>query len=229
MLLTNLVNDFTGLFYPQICASCSEALVRNEHLLCTTCRVELPRTNYHTDPENEVAQSFWGRVPIEHASAHFYFQKGGRIQEILHKLKYKGQQDVGIELGKIIGRDIETSPFKQVDIIIPVPLHKSKKRKRGYNQSECIAIGLAEAMGKPLDTKTLQRMIANPTQTKKHRFDRWTNVEGIFALTNPENIDHKHILLVDDVVTTGATLEACASTLLQAENVKVSIIAVARA
>jgi ComF family protein len=121
------------------------------------------------------------------------------------------------------------SPFSLVDTIIPVPLHKSKKRKRGYNQSECIAHGISEVMGKPIDCNTLKRVIANPTQTKKHRYERWANVNGIFALTNPENIANKHILLVDDVVTTGATLEACAITLLQAENVKISIVALANA
>ena len=229
MVFRNLVRDFAGLFYPHICASCAEALVRNEHLLCTTCRYELPRTNFHTDPENEVAKIFWGRVKIEYASAYFYFQKGGRVQELLHKLKYKGQQEIGVEIGKMIGHDLTSSVFNQVDTIIPVPLHKSKKRKRGYNQSECIATGIAEAMGKPLDTRTLHRTIANATQTKKHRYERWNNVENIFSLINPENISNKHILLVDDVVTTGATFEASASALLHAENVKVSIIAVATA
>jgi ComF family protein len=229
MIFTSLVNDFIALFYPNICASCSEPLVRNEHLLCTACRYELPRTNFHTDPDNEVAQIFWGRVPLEYASAHFHFKKGGRVQELLHKLKYKNQKNIGIEIGKMIGHDLESSPFNQVDLLIPVPLHISKKRKRGYNQSECIATGISEALKKPVDTKTLQRKIANPTQTKKHRFERWTNVEGIFTLINPENIADKHILLIDDVITTGATLEACASTLLRARNVKVSILAVAKA
>ncbi len=229
MWLINIANDFIGLFYPRICASCSEPLVRNETLFCTTCRYELPRTIFHNDKENEVAQIFWGRVPVEYATAHFYFQKGGRVQELLHKLKYKGQKEIGVELGNMMGRDLEQSPFNQIDIVVPVPLHHSKKRKRGYNQSECVASGIAKAMSKPLDTSSLIRIIANPTQTRKHRFERWTNVEGIFALKSPENIENKHILLVDDVVTTGATLEACASVLLQAKNVKVSIVAVAKA
>lgn len=229
MIFTKWVHDFIALFYPNICAACSEPLVQNEQLLCTTCRYELPKTNFHSDPDNEVARIFWGRVKIEHASAHFYFQKGGRVQELMHKLKYKGQQDIGIELGKMIGRDLQSSPFSQIDAIIPVPLHPIKKRKRGYNQSECIASGISETLNKPVDTKSLQRKIANPTQTRKHRFERWSNVEGIFALTNPEALANKHILLIDDIITTGATLEACASTLLQAKNVKVSILAVAKA
>ena len=229
MLFPNFINDLIALFYPNICAACSEPLVQNEQLLCTTCRYELPKTNYHTNPDNEVAQIFWGRVPITYASAHFYFQKGGRVQELLHKLKYKGQQNIGIELGKMIGRDLRSSPFNEIDVIIPVPLHKNKKKKRGYNQSECIASGLSEALKKPLNTDTLYRIVANPTQTKKHRYERWNNVEGIFDLTDPEKIADKHILLIDDVITTGATLEACASTLLLARNVKVSILALAKA
>ena len=145
------------------------------------------------------------------------------------QLKYKGQKEIGVELGMIMGRDLIKSLFHQIDIVVPVPLHHSKKRKRGYNQSECVASGIAKSMSKQLDTKTLIRTIANPTQTKKHRFERLTNVEGIFALKNPENIENKHILLVDDVVTTGATLEACVSALLTAKNVKVSVVAVAKA
>ncbi|HEY4786405.1 MAG TPA: ComF family protein [Bacteroidales bacterium] len=227
--IVSFANDFIGLFYPKICASCSELLVRNEILFCTTCRYELPRTNFHLDKENEVAQIFWGRVPVENATAHFYFHKGGRVQELLHKLKYKGQKEIGVELGKIIGKELEQSPFNQVDAIIPVPLHPSKKRKRGYNQSECVASGIASAMSKPLNINSLVRVVANPTQTRKHRFERWTNVEGIFALKEQRSIENKHILLVDDVVTTGATLEACASALLQAKNVKVSIATVAKA
>jgi ComF family protein len=161
--------------------------------------------------------------------AYCYFQKGGHAQKLLHKLKYKGQKEIGYELGKMIGYDLLNSPFVESDVIIPVPLHKSKFRKRGYNQSEYIAKGIAEIMGNPVDTDSLYRAIANPTQTKRHRYERWINVEGIFVLNNPERIANKHILLVDDVITTGATLEACTNALLQAENVQVSIVALAKA
>jgi ComF family protein len=229
MLATNIVDDFLGLLYPRICACCLETLVRNETVFCTSCRYELPRTNYHKEQENEVSQIFWGRVLLENATAYFSFHKGGRVQALMHKLKYKGQQEIGIELGNMIGRDLKQSAFSNADIVVPVPLHKSKQRKRGYNQSECIAEGIAKAMDKPLDTETLYRTIDNPTQTKKHRFERWTNVDCIFSLKKPESIANKHIILVDDVITTGATLEACASALQKAGNVKVSIVAVAKA
>jgi len=130
MTFINIANDFIGLLYPRICASCSELLVRNEKLFCTYCRYELPRTKFHLDANNEVAQFFWGRVRVEYATAHFYFQKGGRVQELLHKLKYKGQKEIGVELGMIMGRDLEKSPFQIVDLVIPVPLHRNGKRRQ---------------------------------------------------------------------------------------------------
>jgi ComF family protein len=229
MPFTDILSDFLGLFFPRICASCNDNLFRNEKLLCTRCLYELPKTNYQNDPENEVAQMFWGRVPVKHAMAYCYFHKKGHLQTLLHKLKYKGQKEIGYELGKMMGYDLLNSSFSEIDIIIPVPLHNSKLRKRGYNQSECIANGISAIMNAPVDHASLSRAIANPTQTKKHRYDRWSNVEGIFTLANSEKITNKHILLVDDVVTTGATLEACVTALLRAENVQVSIAALGKA
>ena len=229
MTLTNIIRHLIEVFYPSLCAACDEPLVKNENLLCTTCRYELPRTNFHLHPENDITQIFWGRVPIEHATAHYYFQKGGPVQKLIHKLKYKGEKDIGFEIGKIIGRELNQTCFNEIDLIVPVPLHKSRQRKRGYNQSECLANGISTTMSKPVFSKVLFRRIANVTQTKKHRYERWENVESIFVLKNPELIYFKHILLVDDVITTGATLEACATALLQAEGVKVSIVALAKA
>ena len=228
MFLTNIATDFINLFFPRICPSCDEVLLRNEHFICTKCLYELPKTNFHNDPENEVAQMFWGRVPVENATSYLYFQKGGLAQKLLHKLKYKGQKEIGYQLGRMIGRDLFQSSFNDTQIVVPVPLHKDKLRKRGYNQSECIARGIAEVMENPVSS-TLYKILPNPTQTRKHRYERWTNVEGIYALRDEENINNKHILLVDDVVTTGATLEACISALLQAENVTVSVVTVAKA
>jgi ComF family protein len=229
MFATNIISDFLNLLFPRICACCDEVLLRNEPFICTQCLYELPRTNFQYDPQNEVAQMFWGRVYVENAMSFLYFHKGGLAQKLLHKLKYKGQQEIGYELGKMIGRDLLLSHFCDTEIVVPVPLHKHKLRKRGYNQSGCIAMGIAEIMGKQLDTTTLFKTMPNPTQTRKHRYDRWTNVEGIYALREPGSIANKHIMLVDDVVTTGATLEACTTALLQAENVKVSIVTVAKA
>ncbi len=227
--LFQYISDFISLFFPQICASCDSNLMRNEKFLCTQCLVELPKTNFHLDAENIVAKNFWGRVHVQAATAHFYFNKGGHVQTLLHKLKYRDEQKIGEELGKIIGHDLKDTSYAFVDVIVSVPLHKSKLRKRGYNQSECIARGISEILGKPLDKKNLIRKAANTTQTKKHRYERWTNVDGIFAITDTIFFANKHVLLVDDVITTGATLEACVEALQQAENVKVSIAVAATA
>lgn len=227
--ILNIATHTFRLFYPKICAACTEPLVRNENILCTKCRYELPRTHFHKDPENEVAQIFWGRIPVESATAYFYFQKGGRVQKLIHKLKYKGEKEIGIELGKMIGFDLINTSFNMIDEVMPVPLHINKLRKRGYNQSELIAYGIAESMQKPMNPKALYRCKANPTQTRKSRYDRWTNVEGIFEVKNTSLLEGKHILLIDDIVTTGATLEACASALLKIQDVKVSIAVVAKA
>ncbi len=158
----------------------------------------------------------------------YYFAKGGKVQHLLHQLKYKGIKEIGIYTGKLYGVTLKKSPFyTDVDVIIPVPLHPKKQRKRGYNQSEMFACGLAEAFSKPYDIKTLVRTYASETQTKKSRFRRWENVKEIFALKDHQHMINKHILLVDDVVTTGATLEACANMLLQIPGVKVSIATIA--
>jgi ComF family protein len=163
------------------------------------------------------------------ATAWYYFQKGGSVQKIIHELKYNNRKNIGYDLGYLIGTALQNSGFNKIDLIIPVPLHKIQYSKRGYNQSETIALGLSRGLDKPVDTKTLYRTVDNPTQTNKHRYQRWYNVKGVFALNNTENIQNKHILLVDDVITTGATIEACVTTLMKANNVKVSVIALAKA
>lgn len=223
------IHDFFGLFYPRICPACDNPLVRNEEFLCTSCLLDLPRTNFHKDPENEVTQMFWGRVNVENASAFLYFQKKSKVQRLLHKLKYKGEKEIGEFLGRSIGNELKETAFNDVDIIIPLPLHPKKQKIRGYNQSEMIALGLGKALDKKVEAGVLIRKIANSTQTRKHRYERWLNVEEVFEVVNHERIANKHVLLVDDVVTTGATLEASAGELLKAENTKVSIITVAKA
>lgn len=221
--------DFLSLLYPNICASCNASLYKGEREVCTRCRSYLPYTRFHHEKDNPVAQLFWGRIEVENATAYFVFRKGSRFQKILHKLKYQNQQSLGVELGRWFGHELLQTDFSTVDCIIPVPLHPKKLQKRGYNQSELLAKGISETMNKPLDIKLLKRIIANPTQTRKGRYERWTNVDGIFELTNPENAQNKHILLVDDVVTTGSTLEACVAAILKAPGAKVSIAVLAMA
>jgi ComF family protein len=177
-----------------------------------------------------VAKIFWGRINIHAASAFYNFGKGGKVQHLIHQLKYRGQKEIGVTLGRFYGYDLRKSDsFKNVDTIIPVPLHPKKQKKRGYNQSEFFASGLAETMKKQTDFKTLLRSYPSETQTRKSRFSRWKNVETAFQLSNGEALKDKHILLVDDVITTGATLEACAQVLMQIPGVRVSIAAIAYA
>lgn len=226
----NLLDYLIELLYPRLCIVCGDKLIEQENWICLHCLHHIPRTNFHLAPENRVAQLFYGRVKIENATSFFYFSKGSKYQTLLHSLKYKGMKEVGEEIGKHFGIDLMKSPdFASVDVVCPVPLHPSKEKKRGYNQSWWIASGIAKQMNKDLSTGNLKRSTATETQTRKSRFARWQNVEGIFEVSDPEAFSGKHILLVDDVVTTGATLEACATAILSATNAKVSIATLATA
>lgn len=223
-------SDFFNLFYPSVCAACGERLVTQEKVICTHCLVDIPRTNFHNQIDNPVSQLFWGRTKIENATALFRFHKGSRFQDLLHLLKYKGRKDVGIELGRQLGFELKKSElFKSVEIVIPVPLHPKREKKRGYNQAECISIGIAESMEIEVQSRNLIRNKATETQTKKSRIERWQNVNSIFTIIEPELLNNKHVIIVDDVVTTGATLEACAQALNTVEGVKVSIATLATA
>jgi len=173
-------------------------------------------------------QVFWGKVRLEHACAFFFFSKGSRFRKLLHKLKYYGKKEIGIVLGRRFGMELRESPFYQtVDTVIPIPLHPKKLRKRGYNQSEQIAIGLATTTAWELDTKSVVRKQHTETQTRKNRMERWENVSEVFVVRYPELIKGKHVLLVDDVITTGATIEACAARLLEVEGCRVSVATLA--
>src|SRR5450759_2071397 len=196
---TDLWDDFISLLFPRLCYACGNHLLRNEKLICTECYVVIPRTNYHIEEANPVAQLFWGRCLIEKAAAFSFYNKGSRIRNLIHNLKYKGIKEIGYELGRIYGLSLKSSGFTtDIDLIIPVPLHPSKKRIRGFNQSDSISTGIADVTGLPVDTDSLARIKGSATQTKRLRYERWTNVEGIFSVTDPEMIRGMHILLVDD-------------------------------
>jgi ComF family protein len=202
--------------------------MRNETFICTECFVLIPRTNYHLKPDNPVSQLFWGRCLIEKAAAFSFYTKDSRIRKLIHQLKYKGIKEIGSELGRIYGNSLKSSGFlEEIDLIIPVPLHPSKKRQRGFNQSDLISRGISETTGIPMDSDLLVRKTVSKTQTRKSRYDRWTNVQDIFRVTDQDRLKDLHILLVDDVITTGSTIEACANEILKAENVKVSVVALA--
>lgn len=223
----DLWDDFISLLFPRLCYACGNYLLRNENLICTGCYVSIPRTNYHLQDGNPIAQLFWGRCQVEKAAAFSFYSRKSRIRNLIHKLKYSGIREIGYELGRIYAVSLKSSGFTDnIDMIIPVPLHPSKKRIRGFNQSDCIAAGISDVTGLPVNTESLVRIILTATQTNRSRYDRWTNVEGIFRITDTEVITGKHILLVDDVITTGSTIEACVNELLKAGDVKVSVIAI---
>lgn len=224
----NYLNAFLELFYPRLCFVCGEKLISSETHICMKCLLHMPRTNYHIEVGNPMEKLFYGRIHIERATALMEFKKGSPYQKILHQLKYRGMKELGEMMGRQLAYEIKDSDFiNPIDLICPIPLHPKKQRKRGYNQSDHFAKGLSKVLDIPVDNQTVRRKIFTSTQTKKNRFERWTNVEGIFELVHPEAFENKHILLVDDVVTTGATLEACAQSILSGCDAKISIATLA--
>jgi ComF family protein len=221
-------DDLVSLLFPRLCFACGNHLLRNERLICTECYIVIPRTNYHNEKNNRVEELFWGRCMIEKAAAFSYYNKGSRIRNLIHNLKYKGVSELGYELGKIYGVSLAASGFtKDIDLIIPVPLHPAKMRSRGFNQSEIISMGIADSTLLPVNVNLLLRAMVSATQTNRSRYERWENVEGIFRITDAQTLRGKHVLLVDDVITTGSTIESCAKELLSIEGVKVSVVALA--
>jgi len=224
-LIQNYLRDFTALLFPDLCFACSGPLLGNEKYICLSCEYDLPETHFDVMEGNPIEQAFWGRSRIYSATAFVRFEKGSKVQHLMHALKYKGQKDLGEYMGELMGRSIkDNGRFNTVDAIIPVPLHPKKMRKRTYNQSECLANGIGKILHKPVLTDVLIRKVFNPTQTKKGRYQRWENVEGIFDVPSPEWIENKHLLLVDDVITTGSTLEAAALPLIKITNTRVSVM-----
>ena len=222
-----MIKDFINLLMPVLCPVCGTVLLKNEGIICTGCLYELPRTRYLSYSENPVSRLFWGRVYVENATALFQYQKGSRFQRLIHELKYKNRRDIGREMGRLLGLELVGSSFASANLILPVPLNKKKYRQRGYNQCHPIAEGLSESLGVPWFSGHLIRPSVSLTQTNRSRVDRWSNVDGIFEVKDAGKLIGKHIILVDDVVTTGATLDACATALLSHEKVRVSIATLA--
>lgn len=222
--------DTLHLFYPHICMGCGSDVLSRESYLCAKCFSNLPVTEFARHANNPIEKYFWGRTPIVAAHAHFYFGKGLVVQQLIHQLKYKNNKEIGIFLGELMGKELaDSNRFNDIDALIPLPLYPDKERKRGYNQAAIICNGMSTVMKVPVITGNLIRQRYTETQTKKHRVERWENVEGSFAVKDPALFKNKHLLLVDDVVTTGATLEAAGNVLVNDASVKLSIAAVATA
>ncbi len=224
------LSDFIALIFPELCQACGNNLLRHEDLICTACTYDLPYTNFHLQKNNVVARQLWGRIDVSMVYVLLYFSKGGKVQNMMHQFKYKNMPLIGNKLGKIAGaRLMQNMSAENIDIIIPVPLHPEKLRSRGYNQSTQFAIGLAGQLNKPVDNDNLIRLKHTDTQTRKSRFSRYENMKDVFSVSDPEKFAGKHILLVDDIITTGSTLEACGIELLKIPGLKLSVAAIAYA
>jgi len=225
-----MLEPLLQLFYPRLCLACQrQPLQRQQRALCTSCQYKIKPTNYHLFEENPVAERFWGRLPITRASTAYHFVKGGILQRLIHELKYGHRPEIGEELGRSYGRLLAEEPFwKSIDYIIPVPLHPKKRHQRGYNQAARWASGLSESLGVPWSEKFLLRASYTESQTRKSREERFANVSDAFVLRQADKLRHKHIMLVDDVMTTGATIEACAKHLLKAQ-ISLSVVCIALA
>ncbi|MGC4040759.1 MAG: ComF family protein [Flavobacterium sp.] len=219
-----------NLFFPKACAGCDGFLLSHENVICTQCRHEVPLTNHHKIADNEIFRKFYGRIPLEYGSALFYFHKKGIVQEMIHKLKYKGQTAIGATIGDWYSKELNgLEQLKNIDYIIPVPLHKKRLRERGYNQVEGFGRSLSQNLEIPYDDRFLYRKLHTKTQTKKDLLGRADMISAVFDVTFTEKHHGKHFLLIDDVLTTGSTLEACSKAILKVPDAKISIVCMAMA
>ncbi|MFV5690601.1 ComF family protein [Flavobacterium sp. LT1R49] len=225
-----MFESIINLFFPKVCSGCSSFLVVNENVICTVCRHDIPLTNHHLNPVNDAFKKFYGRIPVIHTSALFYFHKKGIVQELIHNLKYKGHEEIGTILGEWYAEDLKNIQLlKTVDEIIPVPLHRRKLKERGYNQVTAFGKALSSSLNLDYNDSLLIRNVYSKTQSKKNLLGRTEGIETIFDVSFTEKDHHKHFLLIDDVITTGATLEACSHALLKIPGIKISIICMAMA
>ena len=224
MTFRDWLDSIINLFYPRVCAACGEPLLKGEETVCLKCRYALPKTGYELHPDNPVAQMFQGRVKLHAATACFFFAKSGKVQHLIHELKYKKNKEAGVFLGREMGQNLKEAPlFQDIDYLIPVPLHPKREQQRGYNQSLMIAQGINEVTGIPIGDKYLVRVKYTETQTHKTAEERHQNVKDIFELHHADELQGKHLLLIDDVLTTGATLEACARQLEHISGITISV------
>ncbi|MFV8269229.1 ComF family protein [Flavobacterium sp. GT2N3] len=225
-----MFESIINLFFPKVCSGCTSFLLNNENVICTVCRHDIPLTNHHLNPENDAFKKFYGRIPVIHTSALFYFHKKGIVQRLIHNLKYKGHEEIGTILGEWYAEDLKTITLLQsVNEIIPVPLHRRKLKERGYNQVTAFGKALSSSLNVNYNDSLLIRNVYSKTQSKKNLLGRTEGIETIFDVSFTKKDHDKHFLLIDDVITTGATLEACSRALLKIPNAKISIVCMAMA
>jgi len=223
-MFENLIN----VLFPKVCLGCNSHLLSNENVICTFCRHEIPLTNHHLNPENEAIKKFYGKIPVEFATTLVYFHKKGIVQEMIHNLKYRGHEEIGTVLGEWQAEYLKTLPIANTfDEIIPVPLHKKRLKERGYNQVSSFGLALSEKLKITYNPSILNRNVYSKTQVKKNLLNRTEVLEHIFEVNFSEKDHNKHFLLIDDVLTTGSTLEACGRELLKIPGAKISVVCMA--
>ncbi|WP_291528133.1 ComF family protein [Bacteroides sp. UBA939] len=230
--MKNVVKSCLGhlfhLFFPRSCVVCGTLLAEGEEDICVRCNIDMPRTDYHRKEDNPVERMFWGKVFVERATSYFFYRKGSDFRRILHQLKYGGRKELGTVMGRFMAAELlPTGFFEGIDVMIPVPLHYRKQRIRGYNQSEWITRGVSRVTGIHVDTSLVIREKPTETQTRKSVYERWENVEGGFKLLRPDGLAGKHVLIIDDVLTTGATITACADVFREIEGIRISVLTMA--
>lgn len=218
------LHDFSDLLFPRSCVVCGRKLGGGERYLCVHCLRDLPRTHYSDEPDNPLARRLWGFATLERAASFIYYRNDNHVRHILYHLKYYHQPQIGIFMGRLMAQEIGAAYFDGVDVLVPVPLAAPRQRHRGYNQCQMLAEGIAAVTALPIDNRSLIRHIANVSQTHLHRADRWDNVQGIFDLTDTAALAGKHVLLIDDVVTTGATILSCIQTLSAIPGIRLSVL-----
>jgi ComF family protein len=221
--LREIKDSFLQLLFPHVCSGCGSDRLSKESVLCMRCIDAMPETNFELYAGNPVEKKFWGQLQLEQATAQYYFSRESLMQQLMHQFKYRGNKELAFQLGKMMGESLKKSNRFPVDALIPLPLFPAKEKRRGYNQATVLCEGIAETLRVPVLKDAVIRSQHTDTQTRKGRIERWQNMQGKFVLAKPAMVENKQLLLVDDVVTTGATLEACGSVLLEAANVKLSI------